>query len=67
MAVEGATTRAVFEAYVEEAPCPSLSAGQVVVMHNLSAPKGGRTRALIERSRCELVYLCRPTRPTLTP
>lgn len=27
LAVEGATTRAVFEAYVEEALCPSLSSG----------------------------------------
>ena len=40
MAVEGATTRAVFEAYVEKALAPSLRAGQVVVMDNLSAHKG---------------------------
>ena len=41
LAVEGATTRAVFEAYLEEALAPSLRSGQVVVMDNLSAPKGG--------------------------
>jgi hypothetical protein len=31
LAVAGATTRVVFEAYLEEALCPSLRAGQVVV------------------------------------
>jgi hypothetical protein len=41
LAVEGATTRAVFEAYLEEALAPSLPSGQVVVMDNLSAHKGG--------------------------
>ena len=40
LAVEGATTRAVFEAHVEKALAPSLRAGQVVVMDNLSAHKG---------------------------
>jgi transposase len=66
MAVEGATTRAVFEAYVEEALCPSLSAGQVVVMDNLSTHKGGRTRELIEGRGCELLYLP-PYSPDLNP
>jgi hypothetical protein len=40
LAVEGATTRAVFEAYVEKAPVPTLRPGQVVVMDNLTAHKG---------------------------
>jgi transposase len=66
MAVEGATTGAVFEAYVEEALCPSLSPGQVVVMGNLSAHKGGRTRELIEGAGCELVFLP-PYSPDLNP
>jgi transposase len=66
MAVEGPTTRAVFEAYVEEALCPSLSPGQAVVIDNLSAHKGGRTRELIEGAGCELVYLP-PYSPDLNP
>ncbi len=66
MAVEGATTKAVFEAYVEQALCPSLSAGQVVVMDNLSAHKGGRVRELVEGRGCELVYLP-PYSPDLNP
>ena len=61
-----ATTRAVFEAYVEEALCPSLSPGQVVVMDNLPAHKGERVRELIEGRGCELVYLP-PYSPDLNP
>ena len=57
LAVEGATTRAVFEAYVEEALAPSLRAGQVVVMDDLTAHKGERVKELIEERGCELVYL----------
>ena len=62
VAVEGATTRVVFEAYVEEALVPSLSPGQVVVMDNLSAHKGTRVRELVEERGCELLYL-----PTYSP
>lgn len=56
VAVEGATTRAVFEAYVEQALVPSLCAGQVVVMDNLSAHKGEKVRELVEGRGCELRY-----------
>lgn len=57
LAVEGGTTKAVFEAYVERVLAPSLRPGQVVVMDNLSAHKGDRTRELIEERGCELVFL----------
>ena len=66
MAVEGATTRAVFEAYVEQALAPSLRGGQVVVMDNLSAHKGARVRELVERAGCELLYLP-PCSPDMNP
>ena len=66
LAVEGATTRAVFEAYVEEALAPSLRAGQVVVMDNLTAHKGERVKELIEERGCELVYLP-PYSPDFNP
>ena len=36
---------------------PSLRAGQVVVMDNLSAHEGSRVRELIESRGCELLYL----------
>jgi transposase len=57
LAVEGATTSAVFEAYVEQILTPTLRRGQVVVMDNLSAHKGERVRELIEGQGCELLYL----------
>jgi transposase len=57
LAVEGATTSAVFETYVERVLAPTLRKGQVVVMDNLSAHKGERIRALIEQRGCELLYL----------
>jgi len=57
LAVEGATTREVFEAYLESTLAPSLRPGQVVVMDNLSAHKGGRVREIVEGVGCELVYL----------
>jgi transposase len=57
LAVEGATTARVFEAYVEKVLVPSLRAGQVVVMDNLSAHRPRRIRELIEQQGCELLYL----------
>jgi transposase len=66
VAVEGAMTGAVFEAYVEQALAPSLSPGQMVVMDNLSAHKGERIRELVEGRGCELLYLP-PYSPDLNP
>ncbi len=57
LTVEGATTSAVFEAYVEQVLAPTLRWGQVVVTDNLSAHKGERVRQLIEERGCELIYL----------
>jgi transposase len=57
LALEGSTNQEVFEAYVEHALAPTLEAGQVVVMDNLSAHKPARVRELIEERGCELVYL----------
>jgi hypothetical protein len=37
-----------------------------VVMDNLCAHKGHKVRELIEKRRCELLCLCRPTRRTST-
>jgi len=57
LAVEGATTRIVFEAYIEKILVPSLRRGQVVVMDNLSAHKGERIGELVRSAGCELLYL----------
>lgn len=57
LAVEGGTTKAVFEAYVSRVLAPLLSPGQVVVMDNLSAHKGDRVRELVEERGCEVLFL----------
>jgi transposase len=66
LAVEGPTTREVFEAYLERVLAPSLRPGQVVVMDNLSSHKAARVRELIEEGGCELMYLP-PYSPDLNP
>jgi transposase len=55
--LEGATDRLAMEAYVEHVLAPSLRAGQVVLMDNLSAHKGGRVAELIAARGCELWFL----------
>jgi transposase len=57
MAFEGSTKAFVFEAYVECFLAPTLQAGQIVVMDNLSAHKTDRVRELIEERGCELWFL----------
>ena len=57
LVVEGPTTKAVFETYVERVLAPSLRPGQVMVMDNLSSHKGPRVRELVESASCELLYL----------
>lgn len=66
LAVLGSMTKAVFEAYIERVLAPSLSAGQVVVMDNLSAHKGERVRELVEARGCELLFRP-PYSPDLNP
>ncbi len=66
LAVEGPTTREVFEAYLERVLAPTLKPGQMVVMDNLSAHKGGRVKEIIEGRGCELIYLP-PYSPDLNP
>jgi transposase len=66
MAVEGSTTKEVFEAYVEHFLAPTLRVGQAVIMDNLSAHKGESVRKLIEDRGCELLHLP-PYSPDLNP
>ncbi len=67
LAVEGSTTRGVFETYLERVLAPSLRPGRVVVvMDNLSAHKGGRVREIVEGRGCEVLYLP-PYWPDLNP
>jgi transposase len=66
LAVEGATTREVFETYLEHVLAPTLTPGQVVVMDNLSAHKGERVKEIVEGRDCELLYLP-PYSPDFNP
>jgi transposase len=66
LAVEGATTGAVFEVYIEKVLLPTLRHGQVMVMDNLSAHKGEWVRELLESAGCELLYLP-PYSPDFSP
>jgi transposase len=66
LTVEGATTKVVFESYLERVLAPSLSPGQVVVMDNLGAHRGDRVRELIEERGCSLLYLP-PYSPDFSP
>ncbi len=66
MAVEGATTGAVFETYVEHFLAPKLEEGQVVVLDNLNAHKGERVRRLVEARGASLLFLP-PYSPDFSP
>ena len=66
LAVEGATTATVFEAYVEKVLAPSLKRGQIVVLDNLGAHKSERARKLIEGRGCQLLFLP-PYSPDFNP
>jgi hypothetical protein len=44
LAIEGATTAGVFEAYVERVLAPSLRPAQIVITDNLGAHKTQRVR-----------------------
>jgi transposase len=64
--VDGAMDRATFEAWVAQQLVPTLRAGEVVVLDNLSAHTGPRVRELIEGAKCRVVYLP-PYSPDLNP
>jgi transposase len=57
MVVDGATTQDIFEAYIEHILLPTLKAGDIIVLDNLSAHKSQHARSLIESAGAELWYL----------
>lgn len=66
MTIESSTDGDVFLAYLKDVLCPTLQAGQVVVMDNLAAHKVDGVRALIEATGAELRYLP-PYSPDFNP
>jgi transposase len=57
MILDGAANGVAFETYVEQILVPSLTAGQIVVMDNLSIHKGTKVRSAIEARGCQLLFL----------
>jgi transposase len=55
--LHGAMDRPAFEAYVEQVLAPTLRRGDIVVLDNLSAHKGERSRQLIEARGARLAFL----------
>jgi transposase len=57
MALDGTTDTEAFRAYVRQVLVPTLRAGDIVVMDNLSPHKSDQTLALIDQAGAEVVFL----------
>ncbi len=55
--LEGSTNSTVFEIYIEQMLAPSLQAGQIVILDNLSIHIGEKVRQAIEARGCQLLFL----------
>ena len=55
--LEGSADSTAFESYVEQLLAPSLQAGQIVVMDNLSTHTGDKVRQAISARGCQLLFL----------
>jgi transposase len=66
MAIEGATDSEVFQAYVRQVLCPTLRAGDIVIMDNLTPHKNEQTLALITQAGAQVRFLP-PYSPDLNP
>ena len=62
----GTCNTALFNTWIEKLLVPELSPGQVVVMDNAAFHKSEKTRELIEKAGCKLVFLP-PYSPDLNP
>jgi transposase len=66
MVIEGPVNTAVFETYVQQVLCPTLSSGDIVVMDNLSCHKGIRVESLIRERGASILWLP-PYSPDFSP
>jgi transposase len=57
LAIEGATDTEVFQTYLREVLCPTLRAGDIVVMDNLAPHKSDSALALIAQAGAEVRFL----------
>lgn len=63
---QGTCNTKLFDLWLEQFLVPVLLPGQVIVMDNASFHKSSRTRLLIERAGCKLLFLP-PYSPDLNP
>lgn len=66
LSIEGATTRPVFDGFVEEFLVPVLRPGQILILDNLAVHKSARAQALVEAAGCRLLFLP-PYSPDFNP
>jgi transposase len=66
LTIEGATDGEVFRTYTERILCPTLKAGDIVIMDNLAAHKVNGIREAIEARGAKWLYLP-PYSPDLSP
>ena len=66
LVIDGPVNGEVFEWDVREELCPALSAGQVVILENLSSHHRASIRTLVEAQGCTLLYLS-PYSPDFNP
>lgn len=66
MAVDGATDKNTFREYIRCVLVPTLRAGDIVVLDNLSAHKDQESQKLVEQAGAELRFLP-PYSPDLNP
>ena len=66
LVVDGAMNGDIFHAYVEQVLAPTLNAGDIVIMDNLSSHKVAGVRDAIEACGATLIYLP-PYSPDLNP
>jgi transposase len=57
MVIDGAITTEIFRVYVSEILIPTLRAGDIVIMDNLSSHKCSKTLELIERAGAVPIFL----------
>jgi transposase len=57
MAIEGATDREVFRAYIQRVLCPTLRAGDIVIMDNLAPHKNELILSLIGQAKATVRFL----------
>lgn len=55
--LEGSADTTAFEIYIEQILAPSLQAGQIVILDNLSTHTGEKVRQAIEARGCQLLFL----------